>query len=81
MQRRNIGRNMQNISLPPDGRYFRKTIEAVNATGVLIAVNDHDNHVAIYPVVYHTIEEWRESRPNANTNPHPYSLLLRTLER
>ena len=56
-------------------------MEAVNATGIIIAVNDHDNHVAIYPVDYPTIEEWRESRPNANTNPHPYTLLLRTLER
>lgn len=36
------------------------TIEAINATGVLVAVLDKENHVSVYPIGT-TIEGWREA--------------------
>lgn len=36
------------------------TIEAINATGVVVAVRDKENHVSVYPIGT-TIEGWREA--------------------
>ena len=40
------------------------TIEAVNATGVLIAVQDRLTHVSVYPIGT-TIEGWRNAGPGS----------------
>ena len=47
----------------------------VNSTGILKAVNDHGNHVDVRPNGY-SIEEWKASRANASTNPHPCTVAL-----
>ena len=52
------------------------TIEAVNATGVLRAVIDGENHVSVRPRNIAELSEWALTRPTANENPHPYSVLL-----
>ena len=49
--------------------------ELVNSTGILKAINDHDNHVDIRPNGY-SIEDWKASRENASTNPHPCTVAL-----
>lgn len=47
----------------------------VNSTGILKAINDHGNHVDVRPNGY-SIEEWKASRANATTNPHPCTVAL-----
>ncbi len=47
----------------------------VNSTGILKAVNDYGNHVDVRPNGY-SIEEWKASRANASTNPHPCTVAL-----
>jgi len=66
---------------PSSGKYFRTTIEAVNSTGVLVAIPDPINpsHILINPVIPTTMEGWIKSRDTANENPHPYTILLMTL--
>ncbi len=65
--------------IPPQGKWVATTMEAVNATGVLIAVSDHDNHVIIMPVEPGTMQNWIDSRENADTSPHLYTIILRSL--
>ena len=67
------------LTPPSDGKAFRTTMEAVNATGVLVAINDHDDYVSVMPIDYSTMEEWRNTRETANEAPHAYTILLSTL--
>jgi RHS repeat-associated protein len=60
----------------PGGQYVTTTVEAVNATGVLEAVIDGYNHASVRPRNITELSEWALSRPDANENPHPYSVLL-----
>ena len=55
------------------------TIEAVNKTQVLTAVQDGPNHVSVFPVDESQMEGWIASRKNAETNPHPYTVLLQEI--
>lgn len=65
---------------PIDGsKYTTTTIESINATGVLLAVQDSPNHVSVFPVDMSTMDEWMDSRVNADSNPRPYSVLLRSI--
>jgi hypothetical protein len=48
------------FSLIPKADSFVTTIEAVNRTGVLMAVNDHGNHVAVRPIGG-TTADWRRA--------------------
>ena len=50
------------------------TMEAINATGRLVAVKDGLTHVSVFPVNIATMSDWIDSRPIANTNPHEYTL-------
>ena len=59
--------------------YTETTIEAVNATGVLNAVQDSPTHVSVRPNDMSTMKEWQASRENANTNPHPYTQILQSI--
>ena len=67
---------------PTSGKYFRTTIEKVNASGVLIATFDPLNptHVLINPVDLSTLQDWIDSRETADTNPHIYTLTLMALQ-
>ena len=66
---------------PASGRYFRTSIESVNASGILMAVPDPQNptHILVLPVAINTLDDWMNSRENANQNPHPYTILLMSL--
>ena len=64
---------------PTNGKAFRTTLEAINATEVLVAFNDHDYHISVAPVKYETMEDWRASKSTANDDPHPYTLILYSL--
>ncbi len=59
------------------------TREMVNSTGVLEARINGVNHCSVYPRFFkdQQIEEWRKSRnrPDFNTNPHPYTKILRSI--
>ncbi len=67
---------------PTDGKkYVVTTIEAVNATGVLMAVQNGPNHVSVVPTVCtpNILKEWSATRPTADINPHPYTRILRAI--
>lgn len=68
---------------PTSGKYFRTTIEAVNSTGVLVAIPDplNPSHILISPVIPTTMEDWINSRDTANESPHPYTILLMSLKK
>ncbi len=71
---------------PAKGNCFRTTMEAVNSTGVLLAVNDYGDHVSVFPVDYPTIEDWKKWKGislsnNDEEHAHPYSILLKGLRR
>ncbi|EMS69249.1 RHS repeat-associated core domain-containing protein [Ruminiclostridium cellobioparum] len=60
------------------------TVEAVNSTGYLIAIQDTTNHVSIIPnpeveSIYGTMKDWRDSYNNANTEPHFYTKILNAI--
>ena len=69
-------------TVQPSGKYFRTTVEAVNATGVLFTSVDPKNptHILINPVDLSTMQEWIDSRETADVSPHYYTLLLKSLE-
>ena len=46
------------FSTTPGEVYVETTIEAINATGIVYAVQDGFTHVSVYPVG-HTVEEWK----------------------
>ena len=60
---------------PDKGPYTVTTIEAVNASGSLVAIKDGGNHVSVRAIYGH--DEWIASRDDAENNPHPYSIFLR----
>ncbi len=64
----------------PVGRDFTvTTIEAINATGVLIAVKDGKTHVSVTSLDRSKYLEWQASRANALASPHPYTKLLQSI--
>ena len=54
--------------------YYMTTIEAVNATGALIAVQDGQYHVSVTPVGNYTMEDWYFSGKH-----HPYTQILESI--
>lgn len=52
------------FSTVPRGKCVETTIEAINATGIVYAVQDGLTHVSVYPVG-HTVEEWEEAGPDS----------------
>ena len=66
------------LSPPSDGsKYTYTTIEAINSTGYLFAVQDGPNHVSVNPTDISKMQDWMESRKNAETSPHPYTVILK----
>lgn len=49
---------MLSFSTIPQPNSWRTTIEQVNSTGVLLAVQDKPTHVTVYPIGG-TVSEWR----------------------
>jgi len=64
---------------PVGTSYTMTTIEAINATGQLIAIQDGSTHVSIVPINITKLPEWINSRPNAKVNPHPYTIILQRI--
>lgn len=65
---------------PPAGEeYTVTTMEAVNATKVLVAINDRLGHVSVRPVNMLELPGWISTRANALMFPHPYKLLLQSI--
>ena len=67
------------IVKPLFGPYTATTMEAINATGKLVAIRDSLTHVSVRSVNLSKMQEWQNSRANANTNPHEYTRLLQAL--
>lgn len=59
--------------------YTATSIQAINASGQLIAVQDGANHVSVKPINMKKMSEWINSRANAEKKPHLYTKLLRTI--
>ncbi|TKI70596.1 hypothetical protein FC756_07440 [Lysinibacillus mangiferihumi] len=51
-------------------------MEAVNKTKVLKAIQDKPNHVAVMPVKKSELQDWMNTRSNANNKPHEYTKIL-----
>ena len=67
------------LTMPIGEKYTFTSLETVNSTGVLRAIIDGANHVSVYPTVRATMAAWINSRENAETNPHPYTMLLKSI--
>lgn len=63
----------------PTGKFTATTVEAVNKTKVLKAVIDGVNHVTVKPVDFSRHQEWRNSKANANNNPHEFTKILQAI--
>ncbi len=66
---------------PYMGDYSITTMEAVNATGYLIAVQDGPHHVSVLPVDISKMQEWIDSRPTALVKPHLLTQILSKISR
>ena len=64
---------------PTTGPYTATTMEAVNSSGLLVAVRDRGYHVSVFPVDMSTMPSWQASREHANEYPHPYTLYLQSI--
>ncbi len=67
------------LTKPDRGPYTVTSMEAVNATGVLVAVKDGPNHVAVIPTDMSKMPEWQATREHANENPHVYTKILQSI--
>ena len=66
------------LSPPSDGsKYTYTTIAGLDSTGYLFAVQDGPNHVSVNPTDISKMQDWMESRKNAETSPHPYTVILK----
>lgn len=63
----------------PGKGYTATTMQAINATGDLVAIKDGGNHVSVKPVNMKKMQEWINSRGNAEKKPHLYTKILRSL--
>jgi len=64
------------LTVPSDTSYTITSMELINATGKLIAIQDKANHVAVMPVDMSRMQEWRDSRTNALYDPHEFTITL-----
>ena len=67
------------LTMPISGTFTITSIETINATGKLIAIQDRPNHVSVVPIDLTRMQEWMESRENANMNPHEYTQILQAI--
>ena len=61
---------------PVAGFFTITSIEAVNATGILRAVQDGVEHVSVTPIDMPLMPSWIDSRENSDQNPHIFTLIL-----
>jgi len=64
------------LTVPKKGSYTVTSIELINATGKLIAIQDGLNHVSVIPINITRMPEWIDSRPNALANPHEFTKII-----
>lgn len=64
---------------PASGSFVVTTMEQVNTTGVFVAIKDGPTHVSVVPIDVTKMPEWIESRPTAETNPHPLTQTLKSV--
>lgn len=62
---------------PTNQSYTMTTLSAVNDTGVLRAVVDGTNHASVFAVNPLNMNAWILSRPNADSSPHPNTIILK----
>ena len=55
------------------------SMELVNATGVLMAIQDKTDHVSVRPINITLLQGWINSRPTAETNPHEFTQILSSI--
>ena len=68
------------LNMPSAGQEFTMTtMEAINATGALVAIKDGSNHVSVTPTDPTEMQSWIDSRPTAIENPHRLTTLLRSI--
>ena len=67
------------LTPPTSGKYTVTTIEAVNATGVLVAEQNGTNHVSVYPRDISQLDDWMASRDTANTDPYYLTVMLQSI--
>ena len=78
-RQKDIGGLSYQLTMPTSGAFTMTTIEAINATGMLIAKKDASNHVSVLPDDITKMQEWIDSRPTALTDPHLYTIMLQSL--
>ena len=59
--------------------YTVTSIEAIQATGRLVAVKDGPTHVSVRPYSQGELIEWIESRSYAEESPHSLTVLLQSI--
>lgn len=64
---------------PLSGSYTVTSMNAVNATGVLVAVKNGVEHVGVFAADNTQWQLWMASRTTALTAPHPYMILLSSI--
>ena len=67
------------LTPPTSGKYTVTTIEAVNATGVLVTEQNGTNHVSVYPRDISQLDDWMASRDTANTDPYYLTVMLQSI--
>ncbi len=67
------------LAKPDNGPYTITSMEAVNGSGVLVAIKDGPNHVSVVPTDMSKMPEWQASREHANENPHTYTKILQSI--
>ena len=55
------------------------TTANTEVTAEAAAKIDGVDHVSVYPTYMFTMQQWIDSRSDAENNPHPYSVLLRSI--
>lgn len=63
----------------PNQHNYVTTIEQINSTGYLTAIKDGPEHVSVRPRFGGQLrmDEWIASRPNAQTSPHLFTIILK----
>lgn len=64
---------------PTSGKYVKTTIDEVNNTRVLQAIQDGPTHVSVKPVDSSKMLEWISTRQTAEQMPHIFTKLLKSI--
>jgi len=67
------------LTMPENGPFTMIYMDAINGTGILAAIQDGKNHVSVVPTDMSKMQEWMDSRPTANQDPHYYTKILQSL--